>query len=107
MTGEDRHPRLLSRQCDTCVFRPGNRMDLRPGRLRDLVRNNLAAGAFLICHDTLPYGPHPDADQAMCRGYWDRYRARTALGQVMDRLSGGQQWWVEVDPPETQEDTAP
>lgn len=29
--------RLLSRQCDTCVFAPGNKMHLAPGRLRDLV----------------------------------------------------------------------
>lgn len=91
-------PRLLSRRCATCVFHPGNRMDLRPGRLRDLVAANLATGALLVCHDTLPYGEHPEAGEALCRGYWDAYRERTGIWQVMTRLLGDD-WWVEVDPP--------
>lgn len=99
MTDDARQPRLLSKQCATCVFRPGNPMHLGPGRLRDLIQANLDAGAFLICHDTLPYGEHPDYGRAMCRGYFDRYYDRTNLGRIMDRLSGGTQWWTEVPPP--------
>jgi hypothetical protein len=96
---EDRRPRLLSEQCSTCVFRPGNPMRLQPGRLRDLVQQNLAVGAFLTCHDTLPYGRYPGVGEAMCRGFFDRYRDRVNLGRIMERLSGGRQWWREVPPP--------
>lgn len=92
---------VLSEKCRTCVFRPGNLMHLAPGRLRRLVESNLAAGALLTCHDTLPYGPHPEAGEAVCRGFWDRYRERTNVWRVMERLSAalGIPWWREVPPP--------
>ncbi|MGY0007548.1 hypothetical protein [Micromonospora sp. I033] len=41
--------RLLSRRCDTCVFAPGNRMHLAPGRLRDLVTEARQREAFIVC----------------------------------------------------------
>lgn len=97
---EDRRPRLLSERCQTCVFRAHNPMHLRAGRLRQLVRDNLDAGAFLICHDTLPYGDHPEVGEAMCRGFFDRYYPQVNLGRIMERLSGGAQWWREVPPPQ-------
>lgn len=100
---DDRRPRLLSERCQTCVFRAHNPMRLRPGRLRELVDDNLAAGAFLICHDTLPYGPHPEAGEAMCRGFWDAHRHQVDLGRILDRLTGGRPWWREVPPPTTRE----
>jgi hypothetical protein len=92
---------VLSEQCATCVFRPGNPMHLARGRLKDLVDSNLAAGALLVCHDTLSYGAHPEAGEAMCRGFWDRYRERTNVWRVMERLSAafGKPWWEEVPPP--------
>lgn len=92
---------VLSEQCATCVFRPGNLMRLEPGRLRELVDANLAAGALLVCHDTLPYGDHPEAGEAMCRGFWDRYGPRTNVWRVMERLAAvyGKPWWEEVPPP--------
>lgn len=86
------------------MFWPQNRMRLGAGRLRELVRGNLEAGTFLICHDTLSYGRFPEVGEAMCRGFWDAYRPQVYLGQVMDRLSGGEQWWVEVPPPSTEEE---
>lgn len=55
-----RPPQLLAEKCSTCVFRPGNLMHLRPGRLKALIETNLAADAALICHMTLRYGAHPD-----------------------------------------------
>lgn len=93
--------RVLSERCATCVFRPGNLMHLRPGRLRDLVDRNLAAGALLTCHDTLSHGDHPDAGEAACRGFWDRYAPATNLFRVMERVFAltGQPWWEEVPPP--------
>ncbi|MFG2043940.1 hypothetical protein [Dactylosporangium sp. NPDC048998] len=86
--------RLLARQCDTCIFRPGNRMHLDPGRLKQMVDEALAEGGFVICHDTLPYGNFPEAQPAVCRGFADRYR--TWRLQVIARLFG----FVEVEPPQ-------
>lgn len=64
--------RVLAERCETCIFHPGNRMDLRAGRLADLVTTNRAAGGWLTCHKTLPavagYGR-----AAVCRGWADAY----------------------------------
>jgi hypothetical protein len=45
--------RLLSRQCPTCVFKPGNLMKLRTGRLHDLIAQACAAESYIVCHSTL------------------------------------------------------
>ncbi|MGH3737563.1 MAG: hypothetical protein ACRDT6_18435 [Micromonosporaceae bacterium] len=85
--------RLLSRQCDTCIYRPGNPMHLATGQLNKITTEARRDGAFAVCHDTLPYGKHPDARPAICRGFHDRY-STTSL-QLMQRLWG----FAEVDPP--------
>lgn len=84
--------RLLSRQCATCIFRPGNLMHLDEGRLKDMVR--AAARTYVICHDTLPYADHPGVGPAICRGFYDRYD--TFALQVIRLLFGFQ----ECDPPQ-------
>lgn len=84
--------RLLSRQCQTCIFRPGNPMHLEKGRLKDLVRQ--AGESYVVCHDTLPYSDHPGVQPAICRGFYDRYDT-TAL-KIIGRLFGFQ----ECDPPD-------
>lgn len=84
--------RLLSRQCATCIFRPGNPMYLAPGRLRQLVEQARGAAGYIICHSTLPYY-QPGARPAICRGFAERYP--TWQLQLMQRLWG----FVEVDPP--------
>jgi hypothetical protein len=45
-------------------------MHLSPGRLKDLVQTNLGDDAALICHNTLA------SEQALCRGFVDRYGDR-------------------------------
>lgn len=89
--------RLCSRECATCIFRPGNLMRLRPGRLKDLVREATATervmnvdGSFIVCHSTL------GADPAICRGFFKRYSTQSL--QLMERLWG----FTEVDPPEAE-----
>ena len=85
--------RLLARMCDTCVFRPGNLMHLRQGRLRDLVEQARQAQSFIVCHSTLP-GMAPDgAEPAVCRGFADRYHTQSL--QLIERLFG----FTEVEPP--------
>jgi hypothetical protein len=85
--------RLLTRQCQTCIFRPGNPMHLAEGQLRDIVTHALADERFVICHDTLPYGQYPHARPAICRGFFDRY-STTAL-TVIALMFG----FLHVDPP--------
>ncbi|WP_262285467.1 hypothetical protein [Micromonospora sp. MA102] len=89
--------RLLSRQCDTCIFAPGNRMHLAPGRLRALVTEARQREAFIVCHKTLPHCGKPEAKPAICRGFADRYRTQSL--QLIERLFG----FVEVDPPQSAE----
>lgn len=87
-------PRVLSEQCSTCVFRPGNLMRLRPGRLRELVDHNRAVGAGLTCHQTLPYADGA-TDPAWCRGFYNTYPDTTAI-RFAHLVLGGV---VEVAPP--------
>jgi hypothetical protein len=86
--GSDGKLRVLSDQCSTCVFRPGNPMHLNPGRLRDLVQQNLAADAALVCHQTLTYGDHPEFGPALCRGFFDAYGQQVNVVRIMGRLGG-------------------
>lgn len=57
----------MSERCSDCVFRSGNPMRLEPGRLGDLVRENLAADAALTCHQTT-YG-QDERGEAICAGF--------------------------------------
>ncbi|WP_232344279.1 hypothetical protein [Actinoplanes awajinensis] len=85
--------RRLSQMCDTCIFRPGNRMHLGEGRLRDLVSQTLAEQSYIVCHSTLP-GMAPDGVKpAVCRGFFDRYSTQAL--QLIGRLFG----FDDVDPP--------
>jgi hypothetical protein len=85
--------RLLSRQCDTCIFRPGNPMHLSPGRLHELVEQARAEEGFIVCHETLPHHRYPDAKPAVCRGFYQRYTTQAV--HLIQALWG----FVEVDPP--------
>jgi hypothetical protein len=94
-------PHLLAAKCDTCIFRPGNPMHLRPGRVAELVQQNIAAGAALTCHKTLPYGEHPEMGKAVCRGFYDAVGHRTNYIRVIERLGG----FAEIQPPRTEAGT--
>ena len=95
--------RLLSRQCATCILRPGDPMHLGPERLRVIIGQALAAGSFVVCHDTLTYGDYPDYGPAICRGFFDAYSSRSPaliLLRACQRL-------VEVPPPEAASPSTP
>jgi hypothetical protein len=92
-------PRLLSEQCATCVYRPGNPMQLRRGRLKQMTQAGIAGGG-VTCHDTLTYGAHPDFGPALCRGFYDNYGHQTNLIRIYERLGG----FDEVDPPEKEDE---
>lgn len=65
---------VLDRLCDTCIFRPGNLMQLNEGAVESMVAGALAKNSVIICHDTLPYGKHRHAQQAVCRGFYNRHK---------------------------------
>jgi hypothetical protein len=88
-------PRVLSEQCATCIYRPGNPMKLKEGRLQSLTADAVADGQGVICHDTLSYGPFPDYGGAICRGFYDSYGHLNNFIRIMGRLGG----FEEVDPP--------
>ena len=76
MTGDayrDGKVHVLTEQCSTCVFRPGNLMHLQSGRLKDLAESNRSADTALTCHQTLEYGGYDVPGNAICRGYFDAY----------------------------------
>lgn len=96
--GPTARPQLLTRRCTTCVFRPGNPMDLPAGQLNDIVEHNRAIGALLRCHQTLSYGAHPETGQAACRGFYDAYGPELLAVRIAELAMGG---FDEIDPPET------
>lgn len=87
-------PRVCKTLCDTCIFRPGNPMHLRPGRVRQMVRDSLAQGGFITCHKTLSYGGYKAA-AAVCRGFFDRFGTRSNVLRAWSRLGR----FDEVAPP--------
>jgi hypothetical protein len=93
---QQRKTRLMARKCYSCIFHSGDVMRLGPGRLAEIVNQAIDTGGFIVCHNSLPYGPHPDVAPAICRGFHDAYD--TQAMQVVRRLWG----FVEVDPPQPQ-----
>lgn len=68
--GPFRHSALwvLSRKCSTCIFRPGNQMQLGPGRVQQMVDDCLTEDTVIPCHSTL------DGPRSICRGLYDAHR---------------------------------
>lgn len=81
---------VLSEMCATCIFRPGNLMHLRSGRVREMVDSARGDESTIVCHSTL----EPGVDDAACRGFFDRYPTSTL--QIAERLG----FVTFVDPPE-------
>ena len=78
--GDDGRVRVLSRRCGTCLFRRDHPFGAE--RAAEVIGTNVARGALLTCHTTLPYGPHPDFGPAVCAGFWAREAMKTAAGRM-------------------------
>jgi hypothetical protein len=79
----DGHVYVCREMCSSCVFRPGNLMQLKAGRVRGMVDEARENESAIVCHQTL------DGDNAVCRGYFERYPTRplrlaVALGVVRE-----------------------
>jgi len=64
--------------CSTCIFRPGNLMHLKSGRVRGMVDEAREHESAIVCHQTL------DGDNAVCRGFFERYPTQPL--QIAERL---------------------
>jgi len=81
---------VLSRMCDTCIFRPGNLCHLNPGRVAGMVKEAKANESAITCHSTLY---RDDVDPSVCRGFFDRHPTiPLRLAVLIDVLA-------EVEPP--------
>jgi hypothetical protein len=60
---------VLAKQCDTCIFRRGNKMDLREGRVEGMVKECLKKDSYVICHETMD----DKRKHAVCKGFFVRY----------------------------------
>ena len=69
---------VMRKMCDSCIFRPGNRMRLKAGRVEQMVVDATKADSCIPCHKTL------DGRQAVCAGFFRKYA--TAPLQIADRL---------------------
>lgn len=75
----DGRVRVCEDMCATCIFRPGNLMDLRPGRVRQMVDYARKHDSTIVCHKTLD-----DPLQAACRGFFERFP--TPPLQIAERI---------------------
>lgn len=73
---------VQAKQCATCIFRPGNKMLLAPGRVESMVAGATANNGCIPCHDTLDTGA-----ENVCRGFFDKHQTPTLqLAQRMGRV---------------------
>ena len=82
---------VQAKQCETCIFKKGFHWHLK--RLLDDIRDPHMAGYFRghrICHHS---------KNAVCAGFWKRYKDHFDLGQVAQRL--GLVEYVEHDDEQT------
>lgn len=70
---------VCARMCSTCIFRPGNLMDLQPGRVDQMIRDATTNEGTIPCHQTLER-----KHGAICRGFFDKHKHATL--QIAERL---------------------
>ena len=70
-------------------------MHLGPERTAAFIRQVLDERSYVVCHDTLTYGDFPGYGPAICRGFFDAYRTRSAALLI---LQAGRRL-TEVPPP--------
>jgi hypothetical protein len=78
--------KVKAEKCETCIFRPGNPMYLRPGRVASMVRECRQADSYITCHETLEEVTGDRQTEAMCAGYLET-GAEPQLLRIARRLS--------------------
>jgi hypothetical protein len=62
---------VMAERCATCIFRPGNLMELRRGRVRRMVDDAKQRGSAIACHETI-LGQREQ--EAVCRGFYELHK---------------------------------
>lgn len=83
----DRKLRVMAEKCSTCIFRPGNPMQLNEGRVAGMLAEVRATDSYITCHQTLG----TDVG-AICKGGSEAHMGQ--LERIARRLNGV----VEVTP---------
>ncbi|MEU4166164.1 hypothetical protein AB0F46_04660 [Streptomyces sp. NPDC026665] len=65
--------RVCGHRCATCIFRPGNLMNLQPGRVAQMIKKAVADEGHIVCHKTLD-----TKTPAICAGFAAHPRGRIA-----------------------------
>ncbi|KAB1989825.1 hypothetical protein [Streptomyces triticiradicis] len=65
--------RVCGHRCATCIFRPGNLMNLQPGRVAEMIKKAVASEGHIVCHKTLD-----TATPAICAGFATHPQGRIA-----------------------------
>jgi hypothetical protein len=83
MSGVYRNNRVhvMSKMCDTCIFRLGNPMKLRRGRVAEMVSLCKRNEGSIQCHKTT-YGQAEG--EAVCRGFFEKHKTSTL--QIAERM---------------------
>lgn len=79
---------VMREKCSTCVFRPGNIMNLAPGRLKGMVEHVEETGIPFVCHQTLSYGAPEYKDhydgEALCAGAVEHCADRSTVMRLAE-----------------------
>lgn len=78
---------VMADKCATCIYRPGNLMNLTPGRVKDLADAAVTAGSAITCHSTLPALTAEEGHEAICRGFYDAH-GRNIMAMRLANLAG-------------------
>lgn len=63
----------MEEMCENCIFRPGNAMNLEPGRVLGMVTEATKNETAIVCHKTL--SPiDGEKRNAVCRGFFDLHQ---------------------------------
>lgn len=71
--------------CDTCIFRPGNLMQLTSGRRDQMVSDCVEQQGTIPCHENLSHGGRPKGE-AVCAGFYREHKDDIDLLQLAERL---------------------
>lgn len=82
------HLRIMAEKCSTCIFRPGDKMNLRRGRVAEMLADIRMRDSYITCHQTLGTGE----PGAICKGGSEAHMSQ--LERIARRLGGV----VEVTP---------
>ncbi len=85
--------RVCADLCPTCIYRPGNLMNLEPGRVRQMTQDAIANEGHVVCHSTLGT-PAP----AICAGF-ERHPQGGIRSLALRFAAAGRLRIVRITPP--------